>query len=102
MPVLKRRKFSKEFKTDALQLVLDQGYTPPQAATSLGISANVLRRWIREAEARRGANSASGEAGVLSESEREELKRLRRDNKRLEMEREILKKATAFFAKESH
>lgn len=101
MPIQKRRSYSKEFKADAVQLVLEQGYTPPQAAESLGIDASMLRRWIRAEEKRRSGESDAGRE-VLCESEREELLRLRRDVKRLEMEREILKKATAFFAKESH
>lgn len=95
-----RRRYSREFKADAIQLVLEQGYTPKEAADSLGMDASILRRWIRKAQAASTA-SASLPEGAVNESEREELSRLRREVKRLEMERDILKKATAFFARES-
>ncbi|MDM3871056.1 IS3 family transposase [Porticoccus sp. W117] len=94
--MIKRRKFSDAFKADAIQLVLEQDYTPKEAASSLGVTPDILRRWIRQAEARKQGSIETGEEPLL-ESERTELLRLRRENKRLEMEREILKKATAFF-----
>jgi transposase len=73
-------------------LVHESGYTPQEAAASLGIDASTLRFWLKKQPA--SAGSKSGEAGL-----RAEVKRLREENKRLLMEREILKKATAFFAK---
>ena len=88
-----RRKFTKEFKQEAVSLVIEQGYSITEAANSLGIGTNVLSRWKRDFE-----DQESGQA--LSDDERDELKRLRRENKQLRMEKEILKKASAFFAKE--
>lgn len=83
----------REFKEEAVALVLEQGYTVPQAAKSLGIAASLLYKWkeIAQKEADREA---------LPESERDELKRLRKEVKELRIEKEILKKASAFFAKE--
>jgi transposase len=85
--------YSKEFKEEAVALVHDQGYSVPEAAKSLGITSNMLYRWQQQIEDQR-------QGKVLSEDEREELKRLRKENKNLRMEKEILKKASAFFAKE--
>lgn len=87
------KQYPKEFKDEAVALVLEQGYSVPEAAKSLGIAANMLYKWKELHEQR-----AAGE--VLAEDEREELKRLRKENKELRMEKEILKKASAFFAKE--
>ena len=88
-----RRKFTADFKRDAVGLVTEQGYGISQAARSLDINSNLLSRWKLEFE-----GQASGE--LLSREEREELKRLRRENRELKMEKEILKKASAYFAKE--
>jgi transposase len=74
-------------------LVTEQGYKTSEAARSLGIGDNLIRRWKREFE-----EEASG--ARLGEEEREELKRLRKENRMLRMEKEILKKASAYFAKE--
>ncbi|MFC1771767.1 transposase [Pseudomonadota bacterium] len=82
----KRRDYTEDFKRDAVALVTEQGYKPSEAARSLGIGDNLIRRWKREFE-----EEASGTQ--LGIDEREELKRLR-------MEKEILKKASAYFAKE--
>ena len=91
-----RRKFSDEFKEEAVKLVVEQGYSLAEAARNLGINANMLSRWKREIE-----GAKDGEAQIGSNiSVQAELKRLRKENKRLKMEREILKKAAAFFAKE--
>ena len=73
--------------------MLDQGYSVPDAAKSLGIAANMLYRWKELHE-----QQITGKA--LVEDEREELKRLRKENKELRMEKVILKKASAFFARE--
>ena len=89
----KRRTHSEEFKREAVKLVTDQGYSVAEAARNLGIGSNLLHRWKT-----RFAAEASGED--LSDDERMELGRLRSENKRLRMERDILKKATAFFANE--
>jgi len=93
----KRRRFSAEFKKEAVGLITEQGYTIAEAARNLGIHSTVLGRWKREFEAERDDTAAEpGKASV-----RMELRRLRQENKRLRMEREILKEAAAFFAKES-
>jgi transposase len=93
-----RKQYSKEFKLDAISLVLDQGYNRAEAARSLGINANMLRRWIKEHQ--RDEGQAFRGNGKLN-PEQEEIRRLREENKRLKMEKEILKKATVFFAKET-
>ena len=87
-----RRTFSREFKESAVKLVYERGYTAAEAAKSLGVDPATLRFLLKKFPAPTG--DASPESGL-----RAELKRLREENKRLLMEREILKKATAFFAK---
>ncbi len=87
------KQYPKEFKDEAVALVLEQGYSVPQAAKSLGIAANMLYKW-------KEAQEQQQEGSALGEDEREELKRLRKEVKELRMEKEILKKASAFFAKE--
>lgn len=96
--MITRKKYSKEYKLDAVSLVLDQKYTVTEAARSLGINANMLRRWIREFRSDDG--HAFRGNGKLT-PEQQELRRLREENRRLKMEKEILKKATVFFAKET-
>ena len=93
-----RRKFTQEFKDDAVSLVIDQGYSCAEVARRLGIPDNNVSRWVR-LHCERTENE-SGD-GFSREQLEAELKRLRKENKRLEMEREILKKAAAFFANES-
>jgi transposase len=88
-----RQNYTEDFKRDAVALVTEQGYRVSEAARSLGIGDNLLRRWRREFE-----EEASG--ARLSSDEREELKRLRKENRMLRMEKEILKKASQYFAKE--
>ena len=93
----RRRKHSKEFKEEAVKLVTEQGYQVSEAARNLGIHPNVLGRWKQELEVKEGDGATpDGSASMKSE-----LNRIRKENKRLQMEREILKKAAAFFAKES-
>lgn len=87
------KQYTKEFKQEAVALVTEQGYSVAQAAKSLGIATNMLYKWKEKVEAEQHGT-------VLAEDEREELKRLRKENKELRMEKEILKKASAFFAKE--
>jgi transposase len=91
-----RRSYGDEFRRNAISLVEDRGYTNAQAARELGINQNLLRTW-RE----KYGKSAPGSSG-LSEGEQDELDRLRQENRRLRMERDILKKATAFFANEKN
>lgn len=93
-----RRQYTAEFKREAVRLITDHGYGVTEAARSLGINARMLSRWKRQSEQQ--ANGNFGSNGQMSD-EHEELLRLRKEVKRLRMEREILKKATAFFAKES-
>ncbi len=94
----KRKHYSKQFKIDAVKLVTEQGFNVSEAARNLGIHHSSLRRWKRQLES--DGNQAFPGKGNLS-TEKQELDWLRKENKRLRMEREILKKATAFFAKES-
>jgi len=91
----KKRSYTDEFKREAVKLVTDQGYTRAEAARRLGIHANLLRNWQRK------YSSEQQGTETMSETEQEELKRLREEVRRLRMERDILKKATAFFAKEN-
>ena len=93
----KRRRFSEEFKQDAVRLVVSEEYSFKAAATAVGVSEQALRHW----HAKFAPKPADcGEEATLEEL-REENKRLRRELRRAELEREILKKATAYFAKES-
>lgn len=87
------KQYPKEFKEEAVALVRDQGYSVPEAAKSLGIASNLLYRWKEQQE-----QLSAGKG--LTEDDRVELQRLRKENKELRMEKEILKKASAFFAKE--
>lgn len=89
-----RRKYTMEFKRSAVQLVNQQGYSVPEAAKSLGIDAANVREWVRKFSSQEGLAPA-GDGAMAAE-----LRRLRKENARLLMEREILKKAAAFFAKE--
>ena len=87
------KQYSKEYKEEAVALILEQGYSVPEAAKSLGIASNILYRWKSKIESQLEGKS-------LSVDEREELRLLRKEVKNLRMEKEILKKASAFFAKE--
>ena len=92
----RRRAFSDEFKAETVRLVRESGKSIGAIARELDLTETALRRWVRQAE----IDAGRGPAGALTTSERDELTQLRRENKRLRMERDILKKATAFFAKE--
>ena len=83
-----------EFKAEAVRLVRSSDRSIPQIAKELGVSYNSLRTWVKQAEI------DQGEREGLTTQEREELRRLRRENKILRQEREILRKAAAFFARE--
>jgi len=95
--VLKPKHYSKQFKIDAVKLVTEQGYKVAEAARNLGIHHTSLRNWKKQLET--GGNGSFSGKGHMT-PEKEELERLRRENTRLKMEREILKKAAAFFANE--
>ena len=86
-----RKKYSKEFKLDAISLVTEQDYTRTEAAKSLGINAHMLGRWVKEHQADDG--QAFRGNGKLT-PEQEEIRKLKDQVKRLEMEKDILKKAT--------
>lgn len=90
-----RRKFAREFKVSAVKLVNEQGYSPAEAARNLGVDATSVRSWVEKFGAE-GALAPSGEGAMAAE-----LRRLRKEVTQLRMEREILKKAATFFAKES-
>jgi transposase len=94
----RRRSYTTEFKADAVKLVTEQGYSVAEASRSLDICESLLRSWIAAFQ-QKGADAFPGN-GRLNPHE-EELRRLRAENKRLLTEREILKKAAAFFAKEA-
>jgi transposase len=94
----KRRTYTREFKAEAVKLITEQGRSVADAARSLGIGENLLRTW-KQALAAGGEHAFPGH-GKLPALE-EEVRRLRAENKRLQAERDILKKATAFFARES-
>lgn len=96
--MVQRRKFSREFKLEAVKLVLERSVSAAQAARDLDVHANVLRKWIREAEGDPG--SAFPGHGNLK-PEQQEIERLRRELARMKAERDILKKAAAYFAKDS-
>lgn len=94
-----RQRFTKEFKEDAVRLVLEQGYSGIEVARGLGVNPSNVTRWVREYR---------DEKRQLSETEKShreleaEIRQLKKENQRLQMEREVLKKAAAFFAKESN
>jgi transposase len=93
----KRRKFSTEFKAEAVRLVVEQNRSINSVAKSLDIADSVLGAWVQQAKVDAGRSSKS----KLTTPEKQELAELRRRVKQLEMEKEILKKAAAFFAKEN-
>src|SRR5689334_16699253 len=92
-----RRKFSEEYKAGAVRLVLDEGKSQADVARDLGLYESLIGRWVKQAKVDRG----KGPSGALTTTEKEELSRLRKEVRVLKMERDILKKAAAFFAKES-
>jgi transposase len=92
----KRRKFTPEYKAEVVRLCQQPGKTPNGVAVELGLTPSAVIGWVRQAT----VDAGGGGNGALTTTEREELATLRRDNKQLRQEREILKRATAFFAKE--
>lgn len=91
---MSRRKYTREFKISAVKLVNEQGYTPQEAARSLGVDPANVRYWVEKFSSESGL-APKGDGALAAE-----IQRLRKENARLLMEREILKKAAAFFAKE--
>ena len=89
-----RRSFTDEFRAGAVRLVLDEGKTIPQVARDLDLTQSALRTWVERARADR----SKGKTG-LTTAEREELAKLRKENRELRMERDILKEAAVIFAK---
>jgi transposase-like protein len=91
-----RKRYNREFQLQACRLVVEQGYTIKEAAERLGISTWTIREWIKKYRSK-------GELPAADQPipEAEELKRLRKEVKQLQMENEILKKAAAYFAKDS-
>ena len=90
-----RPPFPAEFRREAVKLMRDSDKPMPQLAKDLGVSENTLRNWSRQADV------DAGEREGLTSEQLEELRRLRRENRTLQMEREVLKKAAVFFARES-
>lgn len=86
------RKYTKEFKEEAVKLVLEQGYSIKEAAESLGVTTKLLYLWKKQFVEKKTI--------IITDDELSELKKLRKENKQLKMEKEILKKAATFFAKE--
>ena len=93
-----RRTYTREFKVEAVQLVTQKGYSVAEAARSLGVHQTLLRSWKQALQAQ-GEQAFPGQG--TPPAVEEELRRLRAQNKRLQAERDILKKAAAFFAKEA-
>jgi len=91
-----RRRFTDEFKAGVVRLVLDEGKTAGAVARELNLTDSAVRAWVAQAQADR----TKGRTG-LTTAERDELARLRKENRELKLERDILKKAAAFFAKEN-
>lgn len=90
-----RRRFADDFKEGAVRLVLDEGKTVGAVARDLDLTASALALWVKHAQAER----TKGKSGLVRE-EREELVRLRKENRELRLERDLLKKVSALFAKD--
>jgi transposase len=95
---MERRRFGREFKLEAVKLVRDRGVAVKQAAVDLGLHENVLRKWVKELAAD-PQHAFPGEGKM--KPEQLEIERLRREVTKLKAERDILKKAAAYFAKDS-
>jgi transposase len=93
-----RKKYTKEFKEGAISLVKEQGYSSREAGKSLGVHGTLVSRWVKEA---RLQGSPFPGNGTLN-AEQLEIRRLQEEVRRLKMEKEILKKAAAFFAQETN
>ena len=96
-----RREFTDEFKAEAVRLVTVEGHSARQVAKDLGIHESLLRRWRRKLEVRQARAAGVSSSGTVAASalvEQEEIRKLKRENERLRMERDILKKAVAIFS----
>jgi transposase len=93
----KRPTYTSEFKAEAARVARQGGKPVAEAAKDMGVSETALRRWMEQAEIDEG----NGPAGALTTAERQELTRLRRELRQVTMERDFLKKAASFFARES-
>ena len=93
----KRRSFTDEQKAEAVRLVQGSGRSVHQVARDLDLSETALRRWVKQAD----IDAGKGAPGALNSDQLAEFRRLRQENQRLRMERDFLKKAAAFFAKDS-
>ena len=91
-----KKKFTEEFRREAIKLVTEQGYSQSEAGKSLGVNSKNISRWLKESQLKKYRPVIQTKQDV-----NEELNRLRKENHRLKLEREILKKAAAFFANES-
>jgi len=94
-----RKQYTKEFKLDAISMVVDQGLTIAEAARNLEINAGMLGRWIKENQADTSGQAFRGNGKLTPEQE--EIRRLKLENKQLKLEKQILKEAAVFFAKET-
>ena len=92
-----RRRFTDEFKAQVVKKVLSSGKTAGQVARDLDLTETAVRHWVKQSQ----VDSGKGPPGALTTAEKEELARLRKENRELKEDREILKKAAAFFAKEN-
>jgi transposase len=92
-----RRKFTAEFKREAVRLTRESGLSKSQVARDLGLHLNVLRKWIQQFESGRWEAAAGA---PLKSAQQQEVERLKRELRRVTMERDILKKAVGYFAKE--
>lgn len=97
--VKKRRRYSREYKLEAVQLALESERSVAEVARDLGIAPRLLHRWVEKLEGRDPETAFPG-GGKVSERE-DEVRRLRRELERVKQERDFLKKAAAFFARES-
>lgn len=91
------KRYTKEQKEEAVRLVLESGQSVPQVASHLGMAETTLYKWVNQAK----IDSGQGPPDALTTEEKKELRRLRRENRTLRMERDFLKKAAAFFARET-
>jgi len=95
--IITRRKYSQEFKREAVSLVEEQGYTKAEAGRSLGIRPELIRRWTREFQ-EEGIHAFPGNGKQTPDQQR--IRELEAENRRLKMEKNVLKKATVFFVQE--
>ena len=96
MQARKRRRFTAEYKAEVVRLCQQPGKTPNGVANELGLTPSAVMNWVRQAD----VDARGGGSGALTTAERDELSALRREVRTLRQEREILRRATAFFAKE--